>query len=167
MGNIGSYLLASAYSGFSPLMNMAAATCSVNGEKVPCPGFGTLLGIFGGFFVLYIGILVLMLAANWRIYSKAGHPGWASLIPVYNIVVLLEIVGKPTWWVILCFIPLVNIVVGIIVIINLAKAFGKSGGYAAGLIFLPFIFYPMLGFGQATYTRSSVPSSVPFPNAGV
>jgi hypothetical protein len=96
-------------------------------------------------------ILILMIVATWKIFTKAGKPGWAAIIPIYNIIVLLEIVGKPLWWVILCLIPYVNIVIVIIVNLELAKKFGQSKGFAVGLILLAPIFYPILAFGGATY----------------
>ncbi|PKR81750.1 signal peptidase I [Brumimicrobium salinarum] len=104
--------------------------------------------------LLYLGIIVLMIASLWTIYSKAGKPGWAAIIPIYNIVVLLEIVGRPIWWIILMLIPIVNIIVSIIVYNDLSKAFGKDVGYTIGIIFLPFIFLPMLAFGDAKYKNA-------------
>jgi len=98
---------------------------------------------------LAVGLLVVI--GMWLIFSKAGKPGWAAIIPLYNIYVLLQVVGRPGWWLILFFIPFVNLIVGILVFVDLAKSFGKSGGYAVGLIFLSFIFIPMLGFGSAKY----------------
>ncbi len=111
-----------------------------------------------GIFVIliYLAIIVLMIASLWKIFTKAGKPGWASIVPIYNIVVMLEIVGKPIWWIILYLIPFVNIVVGIIVNIQMAKAFGKDTGFAIGMILLPFIFYPMLAFGNAQYSKPDV-----------
>jgi hypothetical protein len=87
----------------------------------------------------------------WKIFSKAGKPGWAAIIPIYNAIVLLEIVDKPLWWIILMFIPIVNFVISIIVTVELAKKFGQSTGFAIGLILLAPIFYPILGFGSAQY----------------
>ena len=101
--------------------------------------------------IIYIAIIVLMIAANWKIFTKAGKPGWAAIIPIYNIIVLLEIIGKPVWWIILLFIPIVNIVIGIIMVHGLSKSFGKGVGYTLGLIFLGIIFYPLLGFGDDKY----------------
>jgi hypothetical protein len=98
---------------------------------------------------LVIGLLVII--AVWQVYTKAGKPGWACLIPFYNVYVLLEIVGRPGWWLVLYFIPVIDVFVWIIVVWELAKSFGKSGGFAIGLLFLPFIFYPILGFGSARY----------------
>jgi hypothetical protein len=98
---------------------------------------------------LYFGLIILTLAGIWMTFVKAGKPGWASIVPIYNIVVLLEITGKPLWWILLFLIPFVNIVIAIIVTLDLAKVFGKGVGFGLGLVFLPFVFYPMLGFGDA------------------
>lgn len=98
------------------------------------------------------GIFVLFLIATmWKIFTKAGKPGWAAIVPIYNYVVLLEIVGRPVWWIVLMLIPMVNFVVLIILMLDLAKSFGKSGGFAAGLILLLPIFLPVLAFGNAQY----------------
>ena len=104
-------------------------------------------------------VAVIEIAAIWRIFVKAGQPGWASIVPIYNVVLLLRITGKPTWWVILMLVPLVNIVIAIIETVALAKVFGKGGGYAIGLIFLPFVFLPMLAWGDAQYQLSGAPAS--------
>lgn len=96
-------------------------------------------------------VVVLMIASMWRIFTKAGKPGWASIIPIYNAFVLLQIAGKPGWWLVLFFIPIANLVVGILALLGLCQNFGKGGGFVAGLIFLPFIFYPILAFGDAVY----------------
>lgn len=106
---------------------------------------------FGFVGVVYLAIVVLMIASLWKVFVKAGKPGWACLIPIYNIVVLLEICGKPMWWIILMFIPIVNIVVMILLAIALAKSFGKDTIFAVGLILLGFVFYPILAFGDAKY----------------
>ena len=100
-----------------------------------------------------LAFLVLIIAGYWMTFTKAGEPGWASIIPIYNLIVLFRIGGKPWWWVLLLLIPLVNLVVGIIVSIDVAKNFGKGLGFAIGLAFLPMIFYPILGFGDARYQK--------------
>lgn len=112
---------------------------------------GELIALLAGYFVVLLAIVVFMIACQWKIYSKAGKPGWACLVPIYNIVVLLEIVKKPIWWLILMLIPIVNIVIAIIILVELAKAFGKDAGFAIGLLLLPIVFYPMLAFGSAQY----------------
>lgn len=87
----------------------------------------------------------------WKVFEKAGKPGWGAIIPIYNIVLLLEIVGKPIWWLLLLLIPCVNFVVVLIVFMDLAKCFGKSAIFGIGLWLLGFIFFPILGFGDAKY----------------
>jgi len=106
-------------------------------------------GAFGSIVGLLIGILVI--AGMWKIFTKAGKPGWAAIIPIYNVVVLLQIAGKPLWWIVLLFIPIVNIVTAAMVMIAVAKAFGKGTGFALGLLFLSPIFIPILGFSDAQY----------------
>lgn len=107
---------------------------------------GSLFVIF-----IYLAIIILMVASLWTIFQKAGKPGWAAIIPIYNFIVLLEIVGKPVWWIILLFIPVVNFIIAIWVTNLLSKSFGKSEGYTVGLLLLGFVFYPMLAFGDAQY----------------
>jgi len=101
--------------------------------------------------LIYLAVVLLMVIAMWKVFVKAGQPGWAILIPIYNTIVLIQIAGKPVWWFLLMFIPFVNFVIAIIVLLEIAKRFGKGGGFVAGLIFLPFIFWPILGFGSAEY----------------
>jgi len=119
--------------------------------------------VFGTFVYTYLAIIILVLIAQWQIFQKANQPGWACIIPIYNIIVLLRIVGKPWWWFLLMLIPIVNIVLGIWVLNLLSKSFGKEEGFTIGLIFLPFIFYPILGFGNATYKGPAGNNFVP-PN---
>lgn len=115
-------------------------------------GQAAAAGIGIGFVLLYIAILLVVLIGMWKVFTKAGKPGWAILIPIYNTIVMIEIAKRPIWWILLLFIPVVHIVIGIIIIIDIAKAFGKGAGFAMGLVFLPFIFYPILGFGDSKYT---------------
>ena len=114
------------------------------------------VGIGIGLAIVYLILLVLVIAGMWKMFQKAGKPGWAAIVPIYNFIVLLEIVGKPLWWIILLFIPFVNFVIIIILYIELAKSFGKGVGYAFGLLLLPFVFFPMLGFGDARYNPNAV-----------
>jgi hypothetical protein len=107
------------------------------------------LGFFGT--ILYIAVIVFYIYCMWRIFVKADKPGWAAIIPFYNVLVELEIVGRPWWWLLLMFVPFVNIVIGIIVLLDLAKVFGKSSGFGVGLILLAPIFIPILAFSDATY----------------
>jgi hypothetical protein len=96
--------------------------------------------------------LVVLLAAQWRIFTKAGEAGWKSIIPIYNTIVMLKIVGRPWWWLLpLMFVPLLNVVLLVIVTNDLSKSFGHGMGMTLGLIFLSFIFLPVIGFGGSQY----------------
>jgi len=112
-------------------------------------GFLAGVGIVGG--IIYLAIIVLMIAGLWKMFEKAGKPGWAAIIPIYNMIVMLEIVGKPLWWIIGLFVPCINIVVLVWVTNLLMKSFGKDTVYTILALFFPFIIYPMLGFGDARY----------------
>ena len=101
--------------------------------------------------VIWVGLVILMVASWWKIFTKAGQPGWASIVPIYNLVVILKLIGRPVWWILLLFIPLVNVVIAIIMVVDLAKSFGKGVGFCLGLFFLGIIFYPILAFSDATY----------------
>jgi hypothetical protein len=111
---------------------------------------GGVGGVIG--FIIWLAIVVLILASFWKVYAKAGRPGWFSLIPIYNVYVLLQMAGKPGWWLILCFVPIANIIVMILAVLGLARNFGKGGGFAVGLMLLPIIFYPILAFGDAQFS---------------
>lgn len=108
-------------------------------------------GIATAILVVYAALVLLMIISMWKIFTKAGEPGWAAIVPIYNFIVLLKIAGKPVWWFVLMLIPFVNIVIAIMVCISLAHNFGKSTGYGLGLAFLGIIFGPMLAFGDARY----------------
>lgn len=104
-----------------------------------------VFGLIAGYFT------ILMLCSVMGIFIKAGKPWWAAIVPIYNIIVLLEILGRPIWWIVLMFIPVVNFIISIVLANDLSKAFGKDIGYTLGLIFVGFVFYPMLAFGSAQY----------------
>ncbi|MBR9975073.1 MAG: signal peptidase I [Bacteroidetes bacterium] len=97
-------------------------------------------------------ILAFYVVCLWKVFEKAGQPGWAAIVPIYNIVILLQIVGRPTWWVILMLIPCVNIIIALLVYLDLARVFGKGAGFGVGLFLLGIIFLPILAFGDAEYT---------------
>jgi hypothetical protein len=113
--------------------------------------------------LIYLAIALFLIVAMWKLFTKAGKPGWAAIVPIYNIIVLLEIVGRPAWWFLLYFIPLVNIVVLIMVMLDLAKSFGKDTGFAVGLILLSIIFLPILAFGDARYVGPAGAPAAPAP----
>lgn len=107
---------------------------------------GAVIGL-----IIELAIIVFMVASIWKVYTKAGQPGWAAIVPIYNLYVLTQIVGRPAWWIVLFFIPGVNFIAAIILYIDLAKSFGKGAGFGLGLTFLGFIFMPILGFGSSQY----------------
>jgi len=112
-------------------------------------------GAVGAIMIVYFAVLILMVAAMWKIFTKAGKPGWAAIVPIYNIIVLLEIVGKPLWWFVLFIIPIVNFIAIIMVTLELAKKFGKGAGFGIGLLLLGPIFAPMLAWGDAQYNPNA------------
>ena len=103
---------------------------------------------------------IILIAALWRIFTKAGQPGWAAIVPIYNYYVMLKVVGRPGWWLLLLLVPFVNIIVWAVVQLDLAKAFGKGLGFAIGLVLLPGLFHMILGFGGSTY-QSAQPNLQP------
>ena len=124
---------------------------------------GAIGGGIGGLLGLVIAVVVLIGMA--KVFIKAGKPGWAVIVPIYNVIVLLQIAGKPLWWFILFIIPFVNFIVAILVCIDIAKNFGKDTLYGLGLAFLGPIFFPMLGFGSARYVGAGG-SLAGYPPAG-
>lgn len=107
------------------------------------------IGVIG--VVIWLAIIVVIIAALWKVFTKAGQPGWGAIIPIYNAYLLCKIAGKPGWWILLMLIPIVGIIIALLVALGVAANFGKGAGFGIGLFFLPIIFYPILAFGDATY----------------
>jgi hypothetical protein len=101
--------------------------------------------------IISLIIALLMIVAMWKVFTKTGQPGWASIIPIYNLYIWCKIVGRPWWWILLMLIPFVNFIILIILCIDTAKSFGKGAGFGIGLALLGIIFWPILGFGSAQY----------------
>lgn len=121
---------------------------------------GALMAVF---LIPAIIISVIIIIGMWKIFEKAGKPGWAAIIPIYNTIVLLEIVGKPIWWIFLFLIPCVNIIFVVWTYNLLSKSFGQSEGFTVGLLLLSFIFIPLLGFGNYKYIGpAGIPQQIPF-----
>lgn len=116
--------------------------------SVDTEALGAAMGVVSVFALI---LMVIMIVANWKIFTKAGKPGWASIVPFYNMYTLFEVAGMNGWMFLLLLVPIVNIVMAIMVYINLAKAFGQSGAFAVGLILLNPIFSLILAFGKAQY----------------
>ncbi|MDT7728527.1 MAG: hypothetical protein QOI21_5103 [Actinomycetota bacterium] len=109
-------------------------------------------GVSIGLSIFGLAVVIVGIAAMWKVFTKAGKPGWAAIIPIYNAYILLKVVGRPGWWLLLMFVPLVNFVIAIIITIDLAKSFGKGGLFAFfGLIVFSYVGYCILGFGKARY----------------
>ena len=121
-------------------------------------GGGSVIGMIIG-----LAFTILMIVATWKVFVKAGRPGWAMLIPIYNTYVFLKIAGKPGWWLIWFFIPLANLIFGIIATVALAQNFGKGVGFAVGLILLPIIFIPIMAFGEAQYVGEGARAPAAMP----
>ena len=113
---------------------------------------GVLAALGGVSTLIALLVMGVIFAGLWKIFTKAGKPGWAAIIPIYNYIVLMEIIGKPLWWVIMLLLPCVNFVFGILVYIELAKCFGKDTLYGVFLFLLSPIMIPVLGFSDAQYT---------------
>jgi hypothetical protein len=105
--------------------------------------------------VVYLAFLIAVIAGAWKTFVKAGQPGWAIIIPIYNFYIITKIAGRPWWWMLLCCIPLIGFIFAIILTSDVSKSFGGGIGTTLGLIFLPFIFYIILGFGSAQYQGPS------------
>ena len=110
--------------------------------------------------LIWLAVVVLIIAGFWKTFVKAGQPGWAAIIPIYNVYIVLKIARRPGWWLLLYFIPIVSIVIAVIVSIDVAKAFGKGVGFAIGMVLLAPIFWAILGFGSATYQAAAEPPPV-------
>ena len=115
------------------------------------------MGLF--FWVLSMALSVLMIISLWKIFKKAGKPGWASIIPIYNIYIMCEIAEKEWWYVLLSCVPFANIYAMIVLYNGMAKKFGKSGGFVAGMILLPVVFFPMLAFGKDAAIVNNQPNT--------
>lgn len=120
-------------------------------DMVDSAAVGAMAGFSIGYMLVCLIVGIFAIVCMWRIFAKAGKPGWASIIPVYNTIVMLQIAGMSPWMVLLMLVPVANVVVMILMYVNLAKAFGKSGGFVAGLILLNLIFMGILAFGDAEY----------------
>ncbi len=129
----------------------AAETYRYSKDTLPEEIGFLMLGVFAVLALLALGTVILVVVAKWKIFEKAGQPGWAAIIPIYNKLIMLRIVGRPDWWIVLVFIPPVNLGVSVLLNIDLAKVFDREEIFAIGLILLPFVFYPILAFGDASY----------------
>ena len=108
-------------------------------------------GVFVLFFIIYLAVVIFMIAGTWKMFEKAGKPGWAAIIPFYNSWTMCQVAKRPGWWFVLLLIPIVNVVIWVIVAIDAAKAFGKGTGFGVLTVFFPYICFTILGFSDARY----------------
>ncbi len=135
-------------------MGLFSLFAQANDELVTTTVYSTSSsgGISPIFWIIYTAFIVLMIAALWKVFTKAGEAGWKSIIPIWNTIILLKIVGRPWWWIVLLLIPFVNFIILIIVMLELGKSFGKSVVFSIfGLIIFSAIGVLILGFGDAKY----------------
>jgi hypothetical protein len=110
-------------------------------------------GLMGtGMMLFIVAVSIVCIAAFWKVFVKAGQPGWAAIIPFYNVYIMLKIIGRPAWWLVLMFIPIVNVVIAVIIAMDMAKSFGQTAVFGIVLLFFfSIIGYLILGFGSAQY----------------
>ncbi len=106
--------------------------------------------------IAQVALATIVMASLWPLFVKAGRPGWAAVVPFYNLMVWAEITGRSWWWAFLVFVPAVNLIVLLLLTVDLARSFGKGLGFAAGMVFLPFLFFPILAFSSAEYQGPAV-----------
>jgi len=135
-----------------PGVSPEVESLSVDSIEFDAGGLGAAGGVVGiVILVVQIVVVLLLVASLWGIFAKAGKPGWGSIIPIWNTILILQVAGKPAWWFILLLVPVVGFVIWIIACIGLAKSFGKGAGFGIGLLLLPIIFLPILAFGSAQH----------------
>ena len=115
------------------------------------------MGLF--FWILSMALGILKIVSLWKIFKKAGKPGWASIVPIYNIYIMCEIAEKEWWYILLLCVPFVNIYAIIVLYNGMAKKFGKGGGFVVGMILLPVVFFPMLAFGKDATIVNNQPNT--------
>ena len=110
-----------------------------------------MVAFFTTYAIVMFVFAIIMIIAYWKVFTKAGEAGWQSIIPIWNVIVILKIAGRPWWWILLMLIPIVDIVIVFIVYNDISKSFGHGIGFTLGLIFLAPIFWLILGFGSSRY----------------
>ena len=155
------------------ILNLPLLVAQTDQYNMSAEEAGIIALLFGALLIPFLILIAIYVIANWKIFEKAGQPGWAAIIPIYSWIVMLDVQGRPKWWVIWYLIPVVNYVSALVMFIiqclDYAKRFGKDGGFLAGLILLNPIFLLILAFGSAQYqgvsTAATLATSPPAPPA--
>jgi len=114
------------------------------------------LGLLGAYWLVWAAVMVFWIVVMWRLFTKAGRPGWVAIVPFYNTWVYCEVCGKPGWWMLLLFVPVLNLVIGILLAFLLAERFGHGVGFGIGLVLLSLIFHAILAFGDSRWSPPAV-----------
>lgn len=130
-------------------MNLVPALL-LQDDYAAAAGGAAILGMGLVMMLVMLAVCAIFIAGTWKVFVKAGQPGWAALVPVYNGTVLLQMVGRPVWWIVLLCVPFVNVAVFLIVLVDLAKSFGQGATYVV-LFLLGGIGFLTLGFGSSRY----------------
>ena len=108
------------------------------------------------FTIIILAILIMVLIiSGWKVFEKAGRPGWKAIVPILNTITFIQIAGRSAWWFLLMLLPVVGLIFSVIVTVDFAKKFDKNHWFAVGIMLLPFIFYPLLAFGDSRYQGES------------
>ena len=108
--------------------------------------------------LLYLSIITFVIISMWKVFVKAGQPGWACIVPIYNILIMLKIANKPWRWIFMFIIPIANLVFAIMLLHRISLSFGKGGGFTVGLLFLGIIFWGILAFDKSEYKMIEEPA---------
>lgn len=124
----------------------------------PSPAASALSALFALIILgLILAATIVSIISMWRLFTKAGKPGWAALIPIYNKVVMMQIAGRPEWWVVLTmFVPFFGSWVAVIALIDFVRSYQRSGLWVLGIVFAPIIALPLLAFSKKTQYRGPI-----------
>lgn len=139
-------------------MDSSYTTSSYSPSSAMTPAESAVFGAVGVvYFAAMVVVTVISIVSMWRLFTKAGKPGWASIVPIYNTIVQLQIAGRPAWWVLLIlFVPLLNVWVSVVALIDFVRSYQRSGLWVLGLMFLPVIALPWFTFSSKTQYRGPI-----------
>lgn len=132
-------------------------TLSTNGSATLDPAeVAALTAVLATMWIVLAVLVVISVISMWKLFTKAGKPGWAAIVPIYNNIVVLEIVGRPIWWIFLYFVPIANVVAQVIVTLDVARAYGRDLTFGVLMLFFPVPMYPILAFSKQTEYKGPV-----------